>query len=235
MSKPNLLLVPGLLCDRRLWQAQVEGLRHSAECTVADVTSGDSIAALAAAAIAKMPPGPFAVAGLSMGGYVALEVARQAAARVKGLALLDTTARPDSEQATADRRRMMKLAETDFERVVNALLPRLLAPAHMRDAKLVAVVKAMAKDTGVEAYRRQQEAIIGRVDSRPHLGKIACPTLVLCGKEDALTPVALHEEMANAIPGARLVVAPQCGHLSPLEQPQVVTMNLVHWLSGIAR
>jgi len=235
MSKPNLLLVPGLLCDRRLWQAQVEGLRHSAECIVADVSAADTIAALAAAAIAKMPPGPFAVAGLSMGGYVALEVARQAAARVKGLALLDTTARPDSEQATADRRRMMKLAETDFERVVNALLPRLLAPAHMRDAKLVAVVKAMAKDTGVEAYRRQQEAIIGRVDSRPHLGKIACPTLVLCGKEDALTPVALHEEMANAIPGARLVVAPQCGHLSPLEQPQVVTMNLVHWLSGIAR
>ena len=235
MSKPNLLLVPGLLCDRRLWQAQVEGLRHSAECTVADVTSGDSIAALAAAAIAKMPPGPFAVAGLSMGGYVALEVARQAAARVKGLALLDTTARPDSEQATADRRRMMKLAETDFERVVNALLSRLLLPAHMRDAKLVAVVKAMAKDTGVEAYRRQQEAIIGRADSRPHLAKIACPTLVLCGKEDTLTPPALHEEMANAIPGARLVVAPQCGHLSPLEQPQVVTMNLVHWLSGIAR
>ncbi len=235
MSKPNLLLVPGLLCDRRLWQAQVEGLRHSAECTVADVSSADTVAALAAAAIAKMPPGPFAVAGLSMGGYVALEVARQAAARVKGLALLDTNARPDSEQATADRRRMMKLAETDFERVVNALLPRLLLPAHMRDAKLVAVVKAMAKDTGVEAYRRQQEAIIGRADSRPHLAKIACPTLVLCGKEDALTPVALHEEMANAIPGARLVVAPQCGHLSPLEQPQLVTMNLVHWLSGIAR
>ena len=235
MSKPNLLLGPGLLCDRRLWQAQVEGLRHSAECTVADVSGADSIAALAAAAIAKMPPGPFAVAGLSMGGYVALEVARQAAARVKGLALLDTNARPDSEQATADRRRMMKLAETDFERVVNALLPRLLLPAHMRDAKLVAVVKAMAKDTGVEAYRRQQEAIIGRADSRPHLAKIACPTLVLCGKEDALTPVALHEEMANAIPGARLVVAPQCGHLSPLEQPQLVTMNLVHWLSGIAR
>ncbi len=235
MSKPNLLLVPGLLCDRRLWQAQVEGLRHSAECTVADVSSADTVAAMAAAAIARMPPGPFAVAGLSMGGYVALEVARQAAARVKGLALLDTNARPDSEQATADRRRMMKLAETDFERVVNALLPRLLLPAHMRDAKLVAVVKAMAKDTGVEAYRRQQEAIIGRADSRPHLAKIACPTLVLCGKEDALTPVALHEEMANAIPGARLVVAPQCGHLSPLEQPQLVTMNLVHWLSGIAR
>jgi pimeloyl-ACP methyl ester carboxylesterase len=235
MAKPNLLLIPGLLCDRRLWQAQVEGLRHSAECVVADVTGADTIAGLAAAAIAAMPPGRFAVAGLSMGGYVALEVVRQAGARVQGLALLDTNARPDSDQATADRRRMMKIAETDFERVVAALLPKLLAPVHQRDAAMVATVKAMAKATGVEAYQRQQEAIIGRIDSRPLLGKIACPTLVLCGKEDTLTPPALHEEMANAIPGARLVVAPQCGHLSPLEQPQTVTMNLVHWLSGIAR
>jgi pimeloyl-ACP methyl ester carboxylesterase len=235
MSKPNLLLFPGLLSDRRLFQAQVDGLRHSAECIVADVAAANSVAAMAAAAVAKMPPGPFAVAGLSMGGYVALEVMRVAAPRVAGLALLDTTARPDSDQATADRRRMMKLAETDFERVVNALLPKLLLPAHMRDAKIVATVKAMAASTGKDAYLRQQEAIIGRIDSRPQLAKIACPTLVLCGREDTLTPVALHEEMANAIPGSRLVVAPQCGHLSPIEQPQFVTMNLVHWLSGLAR
>lgn len=235
MSKPNLLLIPGLLCDRRLWQAQVEGLRHSAECTVADVAGRNTIAGLASAAIAKMPAGPFAVAGLSMGGYVALEVVRQAGTRVAGLALLDTTARPDSDQATADRRRMMTLAETDFDRVVNALLPKLLLPAHMRDAKIVATVKAMATATGVAGYTRQQEAIIARIDSRPHLAAIRCPTLVLCGRDDLLTPVALHEEMANAIPGARLVVAPQCGHLSPLEQPQLVTMNLVHWLSGQGR
>lgn len=235
MSNPNLLLIPGLLCDRRLWQAQVDGLKHAAECSVADVSTGGSIAAMASAAIAKMPPGPFAVAGMSMGGYVALEIQRQAAARVIGLALLDTTARPDSDQATADRRRMMKLAETDFERVVNALLPKLLLPSHMRDAKLVAAVKAMAATTGKDAYCRQQEAIIGRIDSRPQLAEIACPTLVLCGKDDALTPVALHQEMANAIPGSRLVIADQCGHLSPLEQPQLVTMNLVHWLSGLKR
>jgi pimeloyl-ACP methyl ester carboxylesterase len=105
----------------------------------------------------------------------------------------------------------------------------------MRDAKIVATVKAMATATGVAGYVRQQEAIIGRVDSRPHLAAIRCPTLVLCGRDDLLTPVALHEEMANAIPGARLVVAPQCGHLSPLEQPQLVTMNLVHWISGQGR
>lgn len=233
MAKTNLLLIPGLLCDQRLWQEQVQGLAQTAECLVADVAQADSIAAMAQAAIARMPPGPFAVAGLSMGGYVALEVQRQAAARVTGLALLDTNARADSEQSTADRRRMMKLAETDFERVVNALLPKLLLPAHMRDAALVAKVKAMAAATGKAAYCRQQEAIIGRSDSRPHLARIKCPTLVLCGKEDTLTPVALHQEMANAIPGSRLVIAEQCGHLSTLEQPRLVTLNLVHWLSGL--
>jgi pimeloyl-ACP methyl ester carboxylesterase len=233
MGKPNLLLVPGLLCDHRLWQSQVEGLTHAASCTVADVATASTVAAMASAAIAKMPPGPFAVAGLSMGGYVALEVMRQAAPRVIGLALLDTNARADSEAATDDRRRMMKIAETDFERVVNALLPKLLLPAHMRDAAIVSTVKAMAKATGRDAYCRQQEAIIGRPDSRPHLAKIRCPTLILCGKEDALTPVALHQEMANAIAGSRLVVAEQCGHLSTLEQPRLVTLNLVHWLSGL--
>jgi pimeloyl-ACP methyl ester carboxylesterase len=234
MSKPNLLLVPGLLCDQRLFQEQVAGLAHSAACTVADVSKDDTIAAMAKAAIARMPLGRFAVAGLSMGGYVALEICRQAPTRVSGLALLDTNARPDSDQATEDRRRMMKMAQTDFERVVNALLPKLLLPAHQREARLVAVVKAMAASTGREAYCRQQEAIIGRIDSRPHLAAIKCPTLVLCGREDALTPVALHQEMANAIAGSRLVIADQCGHLSTLEQPRLVTLNLVHWLSGLA-
>lgn len=233
MSKPNLLLFPGLLCDHRLFQAQVEGLTHAAECRVADVTKADTIAAMATGALAKMPPGPFALAGLSMGGYVALEVMRQAPSRVTGLALLDTSARPDTEQATQDRRRMMKMAETDFDRVVNALLPRLLLPAHMRVATIVSTAKAMAAATGKDAYCRQQEAIIGRIDSRPHLAQIRCPTLILCGREDPVTPVAIHQEMANAIAGSRLVIADQCGHLSPLEQPRLVTLNLVHWLSGL--
>jgi pimeloyl-ACP methyl ester carboxylesterase len=168
-----------------------------------------------------------------MGGYVALEIVRQAPARVKGLALLDTNARPDTEQATADRRRMMALAETDFERVVSALVPKLLAPAHQRDTAIVSTVRAMARATGKEAYRRQQQAIIGRIDSRPHLAAIRCPTLVLCGAEDALTPPSLHEEMANAIAGSRLVMAPGSGHLSPIEAPSLVTHNLRHWISGL--
>jgi len=233
MSKPNLLLVPGLLCDKRLWQAQLDGLLHAAECIVADVSTADTVEAMARGILAKMPAGPFAVAGLSMGGYVALEILRQAGARVKGLALLDTNARPDSEQATADRRRMMALAETDFERVVSALVPKLLSATHQRDAAIVSTVRAMARATGKEAYRRQQQAIIGRPDSRPHLASIRCPTLVLCGAEDALTPPALHEEMANAIPGSRLVMAPGSGHLTPIEAPSLVTHNLRHWISGL--
>jgi pimeloyl-ACP methyl ester carboxylesterase len=233
MSTPNLLLLPGLLCDARLWQEQVADLKHHANCHVADLTIADTIVGMAASSLRRMPAGPIVVAGLSMGGYVALEIMRQAPERVTGLALLDTNARPDSEQATEDRRRMMKMAETDFDRVVNALLPKLLLPANMRDAALVATVKAMAAAVGKDAYIRQQNAIIGRADSRPHLAKIRCPALVLCGRDDVLTPVALHEEMANAIPGSRLVVAEKCGHLSTLEQPRQVTLNLVHWLSGL--
>jgi pimeloyl-ACP methyl ester carboxylesterase len=233
MAKPTLLLVPGLLCDKRLWQAQLDGLVHAAECLVADVSAGGSVEAMAKGMLAKLPPGPFAVAGLSMGGYVALEIVRQAPARVKGLALLDTNARADTDQATADRRRMMALAETDFERVVSALVPKLLSPAHQRDPAIVSTVRAMARATGKDAYRRQQQAIIGRPDSRPHLAAIACPTLVLCGAEDVLTPPALHEEIAKAIPGSRLVIAPASGHLSPLEAPALVTHNLRHWLSGL--
>ncbi len=91
----------------------------------------------------------------------------------------------------------------------------------------------MAMSLGKEVYLRQQRAIIGRIDSRPHLAKNRCPTMVFCGRDDQLTPVALHEEIAAAIPGSRLVVAEKCAHLSPLEQPQMVSMNLVHWLSGL--
>jgi pimeloyl-ACP methyl ester carboxylesterase len=234
MSAPSLLLLPGLLCDARLWAAQVAGLGQTASCTVVDLTAGETVEALARATIAQAPPGPFALAGLSMGGYVALEIVRQVPARVKGLALLDTNARPDAPESTADRRRMMALAETDFDRVVSALVPRLLSDVHRLDQGMVDTVRAMARSIGKAAYRRQQHAIIARPDSRPHLARIACPTLVLCGAEDVLTPPALHEEMAAAIPGAELAIAPGSGHLSPLEAPRFVTDALSGWLARLS-
>ncbi|QJR13992.1 alpha/beta fold hydrolase [Usitatibacter palustris] len=233
MSKPTLLLIPGLLNDERLWQSQIADLKHHATCVVGDITTADSIAGMAKAVLAKVPTGHIAVAGLSMGGYVALEIARQVPNRVVGMALLNTNARPDSDQATEDRKRMMKMAETDFDRVVNGLLPKMFTAEHQRDAALTTLFKSMATKVGKDAYIRQQTANIGRIDSRPHLAAIKCPTLVIAGRDDALMPLAVLQELANGIKDARFVVADKCGHLSAIEQPRLVALNLVHWISSL--
>jgi pimeloyl-ACP methyl ester carboxylesterase len=231
METPHLLLLPGLLNDARLWRAQIDGLAGAADCTVADLTGGESIIALADAVLKQAPARRFALAGLSMGGYVALEVMRQAPERVTALALLDTSARPDTPQATEARCAAMKLSESDFPAVIAALLPKLMLPAHAQDEVLAGVFTAMAERVGQTAFLRQQTAIMNRIDSRPHLGNISCPTLVLCGRADGVTPVEVHEEMAAGIAGSRLAVIEECGHLSALEQPERVTQELREWLS----
>lgn len=228
-SRPALLLLPGLLNDGRLWSAQVAGLSDVADASVGDLTVADDMRGLAAALLARAPE-RFALAGLSMGGYVALEILRQAPERVAALALVDTQARPDTREASEGRRAMMERSKDDFEGVIAAMFPKLVHPAHAENAALKALFTDMARATGAEAYRRQQHAIMGRIDSRPFLPRIACPTVVLCGREDGVTPVALHEEMASAIPGARLEVIDDCGHLSAIEQPGAVTRALRAWL-----
>lgn len=233
MSNIPLLLLPGLLNDARLWEAQISGLADIADITVADSTRENSIAALASAALAQAPAPHFALAGLSMGGYVALEIMRQAPERVTGLALLDTSARPDTAEATQHRRKLIKLAGSSFPAVVNGLLPKMVHPAHLQDTELTGIFRAMALTVGQAAFVRQQEAIIGRIDSRPFLKNIKCPTLVLCGRDDAITPVSLHEEMVAGIPASRLVVIEECGHLSVLEQPQQVNDAFEKWLQCI--
>src|SRR5690606_34368158 len=150
--------------------------------------------------------GRFALVGLSMGGYVALEILRQAPSRVAKLALLDTTARPDLPEQTENRRRLVEVARGGrFAEIPDVLYPKLVAPAREQDAALGAIVRTMAEETGADAFARQQAAISTRPDSRPSLATIRCPTLVLVGAEDALTPPDRAREMAEAIPGARLV------------------------------
>ena len=227
---PHLLLLPGLLNDGRLWAHQVSGLSDIATPVIADLTGGDSMASLASDALAQVGAERFVVAGLSMGGYVALEIMRQAPERVRALALLDTTARPDAPETTENRRRLMELAERDFAAVIDALMPRLLHPDHLADEGLKRVVTSMAEAVGKEAFLRQQRAIIDRADSRHELAGIGCPVLVACGREDAIAPVEVHEEMAAAIPNARLVVIERSGHLSPIEQPARVTDAMRSWL-----
>ncbi|MNO33943.1 3-oxoadipate enol-lactonase 2 [compost metagenome] len=233
IEHPSLLLLPGLLCDARLWHHQAVGLADVADVSVADLSGADSIAELASLALSRAPPGRFALAGLSMGGYVALEIMRQAPERVLALALLDTSARPDTAEATGSRLKLMKLAETNFPAVIDTLLPKLIHPAHRNDAAIVDVIAAMANSLGKEAFRRQQRAMIGRIDSRAFLRLVQCPTLVLCGREDELTPVELHQELAAGIAGSNLVIVEECGHLSTLEQPLQVTAALRQWVSKL--
>ena len=158
---------------------------------------------------------------------------RRASERVAALALLDTSARPDTAEATALRREAITASATDFEGVVAALMPRLLQPAHLADRGMVGTVQAMAHAVGREAYVRQQQAIIGRADSRPLLALVPCPTLILCGRDDLLTPLALHEELHAGIAGSELAVIDACGHLSALERPDDVNDALGRWISGV--
>jgi pimeloyl-ACP methyl ester carboxylesterase len=234
MTTLPLVLVPGLLCDARLWRPQVEALADIAECWVADTSRSDSMAGLAADLLADAPFHEFSLAGLSMGGYIAFEVLRQAKERVRGLALLDTSARPDPPEQQQRRRDLIELAGRGrFLGVTDALLPFLIHTSRLGDAPLVATIKDMARSVGKEAFVRQERAIMGRPDSRPLLPHIQCPTLVLCGADDAVTPVDRHEEMASAIPPAALSVVEHCGHLSTLEQPERVSVALRGWLQRV--
>ena len=171
-----------------------------------------------------------ALLGHSMGGYVALEVMRQAPQRVERLALLNTNARPDTPESTENRKRLMALAEKDFPEVIGTLMPKLLSAEHLPNAEITGTITEMALGIGKEAFARQQRAIIGRIDSRPHLAAIRCPTLVVAAREDAIMPVAVLEELAKGIPGARLAVVEKSGHMASMEQPAAVTKLLMDWL-----
>lgn len=234
MKKHTLLLLPGLANDERLWEQQISGLGDVANIIVADLTGADSMSGLAASVLAQAPAGSFALAGLSMGGYTAMEIMRQAPERVLALALLDTSARPDTPEATENRKKAIEKAQTDFPAVITSLLPKLLHPEHLTDKRQVDSIKAQAESLGKDVFAQQQRAIIGRIDSRPSLANIQCPTLVLCGREDVITPLEIHEEMHQAIADSTLVVIEQCGHLSALGQPDQVNAALKAWLLRIS-
>ncbi len=225
-----IVLVPGLNCSPRLYAAQIPALWRFGAVTVADHTRDETMAAIAKRILEAAPP-RFALAGLSMGGYVALEIVRQAAARVAKLALLDTGSRDDTPEATAKRRTNMALAESGrFNDIIGPQFALYVPPSRINDGALKAVYLAMCHDVGAEAYVRQQKAIVSRPDSRPLLPTIRCPTLVLVGALDEATPPHLSEEIATGIAGATLVRVPDCGHLSTLERPEAVTDALVEWM-----
>lgn len=232
MPRAHLVLIPGLLCTGDLFAAQIAALAPRASIQVADHRRSDTIAGIADDILAAAPE-RFALAGLSMGGYVAFEILRRAGARVERLALLDTSARPDLPEQTANRHRLVALAgRKGVEAAAREMYEKLVAPARVADAGLRDRFLAMAAETGADGFARQQRAIAGRPDSRPLLPAVSCPTLVLVGAEDALTPPPLAVEIATAVAGSRLAVVAGAGHLSSLEAPDAVTAELVAWLGA---
>jgi pimeloyl-ACP methyl ester carboxylesterase len=231
-TRTPLMLLPGLLLDEALWAPQLAALADVADMRVADLTPYDSMAAMARWVLDQAPPS-FALAGLSMGGYASFEIMRQAPERVTRLALLDTSARPDTPEQTRDRRALINMCDRgEFKGVTPRLLPRWIHPSRVKDEALTETVMSMTARVGRDAFIREQTAIMNRPDSRPGLSRIHCPTLVLCGREDQATPVEVHREIAADIPNARLVIVPECGHLSPLERPEAVNAALRNWLAA---
>jgi pimeloyl-ACP methyl ester carboxylesterase len=227
-----LVLVPGLLCSARLYASQIAALWPQGQVTVADHRRDDTMEEIAAR-ILKDAPLHFALAGLSMGGYIAFAMMRLAPERIAKLALLDTSARPDLPEQKAGREKFIAMAQAGkLADVVETLTPKFLLRDHAKDEGLKKIVRDMANDTGPDAFVRQQKAIMTRQDSRSLLSQIGCPTLVLVGDGDELTPPELAREIAADILGSRLVVVPNCGHLSTIEKPEAVNAAMAAWLHG---
>ncbi|MDA9424298.1 MULTISPECIES: alpha/beta fold hydrolase [Bradyrhizobium] len=227
-----ILLVPGLASSARIYAPVIPALWRSGPVMIANHIRDDSIAAIARRILAEAPP-RFALAGHSMGGYIALEIMRQAPERVARLALINTQARPDTPEATARRLGLMERARRGELRAIREeSFPELVHPSRRDDAELLKLVHAQDEDVGIDGYLRQQTAIIARVDSRPTLSAIKCPTLVLTGDADNTIPNALSKEMAEGIVGARLVILDRCGHLPQAEQPEATVRALTEWLGS---
>ncbi|MBV8190764.1 MAG: alpha/beta hydrolase, partial [Alphaproteobacteria bacterium] len=220
MPKKTLVLLPGLLNTRRLFQHQIEGLSDIADCLVPELWHYDSLAGMADAALAIAPP-RFALAGFSMGGYVSFEILRRAAERIERLALIDTQAAPDTAEGTKRRQGLIEQTRIGrFHGVHPSLLPQIVHKSRLEDPAVAQPIFDMACEVGAEGFVREQQAIIGRPDSRPLLVDIDVPTVVIVGRQDQATPLARAQEMAADIAASRLVVLEDCGHMSPLERPE---------------
>lgn len=227
-----IVCIPGLACSARLYEHQIPALWTVGPVMVARPTEHDRIAALARSILAAAPE-RFALLGLSMGGYLSFEILRQAPQRVAKLALLDTSARPDTPEQSENRRAQIRLAATTpAGAIADGLFPRLVHRSRRDDEGLRGIFRQMAEEVGTAAYARQQAAIIDRPDSRPTLSTIRCPTLVVVGDGDELTPPPVAAEIANGIPGARLVTVADCGHACTVERPAEVTAVLLEWARG---
>jgi pimeloyl-ACP methyl ester carboxylesterase len=226
-----VVFVPGLACTERLFAPQIAALARSKDIILANHRLHDSIAEIAQG-ILYSAPARFSLVGLSMGGFISLEIMRKAPERVSRLVLMDTNARQDSAERTATRKKQLQaVAEGRFEELPQALFESYVPEWRHADAELLEAVRAMAIATGPAVFVRQVAAVMGREDSRAALAAIGVPTLVVVGEHDQLSPPALSQEMANAIEGAELAIIKDCGHLPTLEQPEKTNRILLDFLA----
>ena len=233
--KPTLLLLPGLLCDERVWLAQVAALSDRFACQVADYGELDTLPAMAELALAGTP-GDFLLAGHSMGGRVAFEILRRAPRRVSKLILMDTGYLPrgsgeHGERESAQRQQLVALAYSHGMRSMGREWLRGMVPEERwRDAQLVEAILAMVERKTPDIHAAQIRALLERPDASAVLPGIACPTLLLCGREDRWSPLVRHEEMARLIPDARLGVIENAGHMTTMERPDAVSAAMRDFL-----
>ena len=229
MQEP-LLLLPGMMCDGRLFAPQVAAFSHDRDVTVVSLTGADIMPALAAAVLANAPP-RFVLAGLSMGGIVAMEMIRQAPGRIARLALLDTNVLPDPPEMAPVRKAQVEQALNGGLRAVmrDEMKPNYLSDGPDRD-RILGLCMEMAEDLGPQVFADQSHAIQHRPDQRETLKKVTVPTIVICGEDDRLCPLPRHQLMHDLIAGSKLAVIPGAAHLPTLEQPDLTNRILNEWL-----
>lgn len=239
MSSPpkfNTVLLPGLACDAELWRDQLAVLGPRYAPRVADVHTRAATLPEMAALLLSEQPGELVLVGASMGGRIALEAARQAPGRVRALALLGSTARADTDELREVRAQAVEHFEAGRgEDLLEANLWFVFHRSAWDDEVLLERYRAMLRRAGWAQLIRQNLAIMAAPDLRPALPSIDCPTLVVCGDGDAVTPPECSRETAAAIPGARLVWLPDCGHMLTMEKPAAVNALLLDWLAAVER
>ncbi|OYU13559.1 MAG: alpha/beta hydrolase [Comamonadaceae bacterium PBBC1] len=229
-TRPALAFACAHMTDERLYAHQIAALQPAYDCRVFVFREHDSMAGMAQQVLSAMPQ-RFTWIGLSLGGYVAFEAIRCALPRLERLVLIDTTAVADHPARRQGRQKdIATVQHGGIEALIPELPSRWLLPDHLEDVALQELMSDMARSVGAMGQFNQQTAMLGRPDSHVDLAQVRVPTLVMCGRQDPVTPLADHEAMAACVPGAQLTVIERCGHLATIEQPELVTNELTQWL-----